>query len=155
MSDVKENIKRVEEFYWKGIATIRKKNHDYAGDDFFKNFKMTESLGIVGTEQWFLVRMCDKLSRLATLIGEKREAKVSDESVEDTLLDLANYSWLLYAYIKAKADKEKTCGKSLWEVSFERSHISDWGGGWPWEFTDIELIETRAATGKLSKSQRL
>lgn len=107
MNNVKVNIERVETFYTKWIETIRKKNHDYAWDDFFKNFKMTESLWIVWTEQWFLVRMCDKLSRLATLIGEWREAKVSDESIEDTLLDLANYSWLLYAYIQEKKSEAK------------------------------------------------
>ena len=36
------------------------------------------------------VRLQDKLNRLKTLI--RNEARVKDESIEDTLLDLANYA---------------------------------------------------------------
>lgn len=86
--------------------TLRK-NADYsgAGDSPFDNFTNVEKLNISTTEQGFLTRMTDKLSRLATF-NKKGRFEVLDESVEDTLLDLANYSILMAAYIKSKGDKQ-------------------------------------------------
>lgn len=73
-----------------------KKNNDYGGEsDPFKNFREFGALGI-------LVRMSDKFARLKTAIVEKRKFEV-DESVEDTALDLANYSLLLLTYLKGAA----------------------------------------------------
>lgn len=59
------------------------KNHDY-GDCISK---CIDTYGYVS----MLVRMDDKLHRLNTLIAKKENAEVS-ESIEDTLLDLANYA---------------------------------------------------------------
>lgn len=71
-----------------------KKNNDYGGaTDPFKNFRAFEELGI-------LVRMSDKFARLRTALVEKREFMVSDESIEDTCIDLANYALLLLCYRK-------------------------------------------------------
>lgn len=81
------------------IATIEKKNADYSWDkEFFKNFMLVERLGICEAEKGFLVRMCDKLSRISTLI-DTRDNKVSDERITDTLVDLAAYALLLKLYI--------------------------------------------------------
>jgi len=58
------------------------KNNDY-GDSFsmlFKEFGMMSSL----------IRLSDKLERLKSL--QKNEQQVKTESIEDTLMDLANYS---------------------------------------------------------------
>lgn len=63
---------------------------------------MTESFGIE-TKDWIFVRMLDKISRIWELI--KRENKVLDEKIEDTLLDLANYSIILFIYINYKSWK--------------------------------------------------
>ena len=51
----------------------------------------------------FLVRLEDKLNRARTL--SKHTARVADEKIEDTLLDMANYAIL--AVIELHADKEK------------------------------------------------
>lgn len=60
----------------------RKKNHDY-GDSYHKSF-----------QKWgwpmAAIRLEDKLNRFETLI--KRDGEVKDETMRDTLLDLANYS---------------------------------------------------------------
>jgi len=81
----------------------KRKNSDYAGSkDPFKNFRQCENLGICSVEQGILVRMTDKMSRIATLIGENTEAKVTDEKLTDTLNDLANYSVILKCYLEAK-----------------------------------------------------
>lgn len=72
----------------------RAKNHDYAKpekQDYYSNFRECEDMGITAS-QGISVRMSDKWSRIKRL--EAREAKVPDESIEDTLLDLANYALL-------------------------------------------------------------
>lgn len=60
----------------------RRKNHDY-GDSFSKQF---EEYGITSS----VIRIEDKFLRLKKL--SKNIARVKDESIEDTLLDLANYA---------------------------------------------------------------
>ena len=90
-----------------GKALMEAKNHDYAGgdgsQDAFLNFTRVEKLGITTTEQGFLVRMTDKLSRMITFV-ESGKLKVSDESFKDTVVDLINYCVLLYAYVSEKGD---------------------------------------------------
>lgn len=78
------------------------KNADYTGegDNPFANFTRVEALGITDTVRGFLVRMTDKLSRVNSF-AQKGILQVKDESVEDTLLDLANYCILLAGYIKS------------------------------------------------------
>lgn len=61
--------------------TYRKKNHDY-GNSFDKSL---DEDGLVAAK----VRIGDKFNRFGNLI--RTENKVSDESLEDTLLDMANY----------------------------------------------------------------
>lgn len=88
----------IEESQTKGLEIIKKKNCDYgADDDCFANFRMFGELG-------FLVRMGDKLSRLKTILS-RGSAEVKDESVEDTIIDAANYLYLLLAYRSEKNGK--------------------------------------------------
>jgi len=65
-----------------------RKNHDYAtSDDPLSNFKEAERLGIPAWKGC-LIRMSDKWCRLIEL--SKKEGM--NESIEDTLRDLAVYS---------------------------------------------------------------
>lgn len=78
-----------------------KKNHDY-GDSVHDTYK---KYGLVS----FLVRMEDKLNRVRILSLKKEnekinDAKVTDEKIEDTLLDLANYTIL--AFMELYLDKK-------------------------------------------------
>lgn len=59
-----------------------KKNHDY-GDSFSKTYK---ELGIISA----VTRITDKYNRLVSL-ARGAEQKVREESIRDTLLDMANY----------------------------------------------------------------
>lgn len=79
------------------------KNADYTGegDDPFANFSRVEAMGVTDTCRGFLVRMLDKVSRITSFV-QKGILEVKDESVEDTLLDLANYCILLAGYIKSR-----------------------------------------------------
>lgn len=58
------------------------KNHDY-GNSFEESL---DEFGLVAS----VVRMGDKMNRIKSLI--KKEAQVKDESIKDTLLDIANYA---------------------------------------------------------------
>lgn len=71
-----------------------KKNKDYGGSvtETYKKYGLTS----------FLVRMEDKLNRIYN-INKNGECKVKDESVRDTLIDLANYAIL--AVIELDCDK--------------------------------------------------
>lgn len=93
--------KKLEELLYITLS----KNYDYAGSEkFFANFELAEELGICKTEEAFLVRMSDKFSRICRLI--KKDAKVKDETIQDTLIDLANYSILLSCYLDQKKNSE-------------------------------------------------
>ena len=61
-----------------------KKNHDY-NDSFGKSYN---EYGMAMP----CIRLEDKLIRLKALTVHNRDSQVKDESIEDTLLDLANYS---------------------------------------------------------------
>ena len=67
-----------------------RKNRDYAGTDYLSNFLMCERMGIPAWKG-SLIRLSDKLSRLMN-IAKTDEISVSDETVVDTLTDLAVYA---------------------------------------------------------------
>lgn len=73
-----------------------RKNHDY-GDSFHKSY-----------EEWGLpmaaIRLEDKLNRLKTLC--RKGAQVQDESVRDTLMDLANYSIMTIMELEGDTDEK-------------------------------------------------
>lgn len=95
-------LKELETTFFKCLEIAKAKNADYSGSDVdpFKNFKHVEVLGVCSTEVGLLTRMTDKMSRIGNLL--KKEAKVKDESISDTLSDLINYSAILKAYLKNK-----------------------------------------------------
>lgn len=94
-----EEVKKYRvEMFETSMALIDKKGADYnrdqqqSGDTLF-NLKVCEVLGIVpSTEEGILVRLSDKLMRLISLTKPGREAAVKDESVEDTIRDIHNYT---------------------------------------------------------------
>jgi hypothetical protein len=89
------------------ISICEKKNNDYAKtDQAFANFQSVEKLGITSVEKGILVRMMDKTSRINSFI-DKGILSVEDEKIEDTIMDLANYSLILGAYFKHKKDVTK------------------------------------------------
>lgn len=73
----------------KALELMRKKNADYAKNGPFDNFKLCEAVGMTSAEKGILIRMLDKLSRLSSVLDKGAQV---DESVEDTLLDIINYS---------------------------------------------------------------
>lgn len=90
------------------IAITAAKNADYTAgsNDPFFNFTGVERESITSTETGFLVRMKDKFARITSFVN-KGVLMVKDESIEDTLLDLANYCILMAGYIKSKRANAK------------------------------------------------
>lgn len=77
--------------------TYIKKNNDY-GDSVHETYVKFGALS-------FVVRLHDKLNRVCSLLSNKQE--VLDESMEDTLLDLANYAILMTLELKMEKKKEE------------------------------------------------
>lgn len=79
-------------------ALYERKNHDY-GDSFHLTW---EKFGAVMAA----IRLEDKLQRFETLI--RAESKVHDESIRDTLMDLANYSIMSVMELDREAEARRT-----------------------------------------------
>lgn len=74
------------------LRIIGPKRRDYSGDlDPYRNLR---SSAILGVEPWrgALVRLLDKVSRLARLAEKGGTGEVSEESIIDTAADLLNYT---------------------------------------------------------------
>lgn len=124
-----EYFDHLSKVFQTGLNLMKLKNADYAGDeDPFKNFHLCEQLGIP-LEQGIMVRMSDKLARASNLL--KNEAKVSTESIQDTLVDLMNYSAILMVWLEDKSlYKEKIQKlKSHLRPTMLSSHDSKGGAG--------------------------
>jgi hypothetical protein len=96
-----------EAFCGRMTSIMKDKNRDYSGmdDDALKNFKLIENAyNVTSSEVGTFTRMSDKMSRLASFI-RNGELVVKDESVQDTLIDLANYAVLLSAQIVERRDR--------------------------------------------------
>lgn len=74
------------------------KNKDYGGS-------VTDTFNKFGIDS-FLVRIYDKINRVYTLTRVNTEAQVKNEKIEDTLLDLANYSILALIELKEAKQNE-------------------------------------------------
>ena len=83
---------------------LSKKGYDYAGEDILSNFRLAgmivnqasnnpdavNCLNLIGT----------KVARLGQLLSSNKDAY--NESIQDSVIDLCNYSALLYLILKVK-----------------------------------------------------
>lgn len=107
MATIQERLKLLDEFHDKERGIMEAKAHDYSGGkDCNKNIKFCEVTGLASAETGVLVRACDKLQRLITLIGHKEPAKVA-ESLEDTIQDLRNYLIILAHLLRERKGSGK------------------------------------------------
>lgn len=75
------------------------KNHDY-GNSFGQTF---EKLGIISA----VTRITDKYNRLVSLTTlPEAERQVQDETIADTLLDMANYCIMTYMELQTPESEE-------------------------------------------------
>lgn len=79
------------------IQTYQAKNQDY-GNSFEKSLY---KFGLVAS----IIRLSDKMNRIESLSQTK--ARVKDESIEDTLLDLANYAIMTVIWLRKNRINEE------------------------------------------------
>jgi len=74
------------------------KGNDYANEDRLSNFKLAGSICGLTPEQNCLSLIATKVARLGVLLKSNKEA--NNESIEDSLVDMANYTLLLIMLLK-------------------------------------------------------
>lgn len=93
------NLERHKQVCYELNRLYDKKNRDY-GDSFHESWK---DYGITMAA----IRLGDKYNRLKNLTSGKAVQKVADESVRDTLIDLANYAILTVMELDAETEPQK------------------------------------------------
>lgn len=88
------NVQQFMDITTNMAKTYAAKNHDY-GNSFDNSL---DKFGLIAA----VVRMGDKMNRLESLT--KKEAMVKDESVKDTLLDLANYAIMTVMWLNNRKE---------------------------------------------------
>tara|TARA_X000001316_G_C912147_1_gene27235 strand:- start:366 stop:674 length:309 start_codon:yes stop_codon:yes gene_type:complete len=92
---VNKQSRRFYELLEEMKATHNAKRHDYASvEDVFANFRTCEMAGIPSWKG-VCVRIGDKFSRIMGF-ARREKLEVKDESIKDTLVDLANYALIAY-----------------------------------------------------------
>ena len=85
-----EQKEKLSDFQRQMSHTIISKASDYATADVLSNFKLVAQICNISVEKVIDVFLATKVVRKCNLTG----SKASNESTDDTLLDLANYSFL-------------------------------------------------------------
>lgn len=92
-------VQKHQEICQKLNKVYEQKNHDY-GNSFGETF---DKLGVISA----VTRISDKYNRLVSLCTKpEEERKVKDESITDTLLDMANYC--IMTIIEMNKDDDKS-----------------------------------------------
>jgi len=95
--DKEQMQNKFETFGQKQYNVLLAKGDDYAGSDRLKNFKVAGNCAGVTPEINCLNLIATKVVRLGTLLNSKVPPK--NESVQDSVLDLANYAFLLHCIL--------------------------------------------------------
>lgn len=102
--------------------TFLKKNHDY-GSSVKKNYDKFESYGKNEGLKYVFGRIAEKHDRLENLIYGDHVNQVTDEPIEDTLLDMANYAIL--AAVSIQEHKSGPKNLNMFEELEQEQIISD------------------------------
>jgi hypothetical protein len=87
------------EFTNRQLDVIESKQNDYTDPEecVLGNFKTAGANAGIKTEQQILSLMATKVARLGNLFKGKTP---NNESIDDSIIDLANYTFLLYCYFR-------------------------------------------------------
>lgn len=88
-----EQEKHISQFFDRMRSVILSKGNDYANEDRLSNFKLAGAICGLTAEQNCLSLIATKVARLGVLL--KSDTPAENESIEDSLIDLANYAVLL------------------------------------------------------------
>lgn len=99
-------LDQVNNLFSRCIQLLDDKGSDYATEgDVFSTQRLCEKLEICDVEQGILSRICEKLGRIAHILGY--DDVPTFEDLEDSLMDLINYSAMLAVYLQSKKEVEK------------------------------------------------
>lgn len=96
-------IKSLENTYKNGVSIVHRKNNDYSRpeEDPLYNFKIMASflakLDPSDYKTHIVIHITNKLVRLVNLLEPNKKQAVTEESLEDTIVDMINYAAILKA----------------------------------------------------------
>lgn len=100
----KQFLSHLENTFKEALELVKLKNSDYAVEvNPFKNFEFANLIGLK-VEDAILVRVSDKLARIANLL-KKDDIAVKSESIQDTCIDIINYVAIMMAYMDNEKEK--------------------------------------------------
>ena len=88
----------LEKFQNQMKELLLSKGNDYSNIDCLSNFKATAAVTQQHPRSTVLTMIGIKVARLGVLLNTSKEVK--NEAIEDTVIDLANYAFLLACTIK-------------------------------------------------------
>lgn len=89
---MENNIEKFKSITDNMLELYKKKNHDY-GNSFDISL---DKFGLIAS----VVRLGDKMNRIESLI--QKDNKVKDESIKDTITDMANYCIMTLMWLNEK-----------------------------------------------------
>lgn len=87
-----EQKQHINTFFRRQKEILTRKGNDYANEDRLSNFKLAGTICQLTPEQNCLSLMATKVARLGVLMNGQSP---SNESIRDSIIDLANYCVLL------------------------------------------------------------
>jgi hypothetical protein len=135
-----EQLQRFDDLVAKLRKTLEDKGHDYASEDVLSNFKDSgKRIGKTPQEQC-LSLISTKVSRLSNLLSDKKKTP-KNEAIQDSILDLIGYSFLLDCIIYEKtADIEGKLMEAFrkkQQDDLQRMNNLMWGSDKPLRWVDI------------------
>lgn len=105
--------KLLGEFYAEKKNVMKLKGEDYANEDVLSNFKTAGGNCGISSELQCLSLIATKVARLGNLLSGKTP---NNESISDSILDLSNYTDLLYCLVNEELETENNEPKTKrWE----------------------------------------
>jgi hypothetical protein len=106
-----QQSKLLGEFYAEKKNILKLKGEDYANEDVLSNFKSAGANISISAELQCLSLIATKVARLGNLLSGK---KPNNESISDSILDLSNYTDLLYCLVnEGEKPKQKAILKEM------------------------------------------
>jgi len=90
---LEQQRKSFDDFVYKMHTVMLKKGDDYSNEDRLSNFKLAGNICGIKPELNCLNLIATKVARLGVLLNS--QSSPQNESIQDSLLDLANYTILL------------------------------------------------------------
>lgn len=101
---LQQQEEQFNEFVLKMRITLFSKGNDYANEDRLSNFKLAGNITGIGPKLNALNLIATKVARLGSLLNGNKTP--NNESINDSLLDLANYVVLLNMIINEETNQQ-------------------------------------------------